>query len=179
MKNIYRMNRIAYHLSERLTAIELCFAQDCVLSGLTLLYSGIDSAAWLFSPRSQLDVKRFDFVQWCDKYMIPGSDLPCSGVDLYAARCALLHTYTARSKLSREGKAKKLFYAHGEIQLNQHINDMTDEARRTSYLVHVSSLLAAFRNGVAGFFSDIAVDPALCERVTIRAKTALLPYTRD
>ena len=36
-----------------------------------------------------------------------------SGLDLYAARCGVLHTYTMDSRLSTEGKAKRILYAWG------------------------------------------------------------------
>lgn len=94
---------------ELLTAIEACLRSRLLLPGLLLLYAGIDIMAWLNRPKSHADVQRSDFVEWAEKYLLPGTKLACSAIDLYAARCSLLHSYTAESRLSREGKAKQVF----------------------------------------------------------------------
>ena len=64
---------------------------------LILVYCGIDAMAHLTMPTGKDKVTRADFVAWAEKYlrfrsadMQPTLTLP--GLELYAARCALVHT---------------------------------------------------------------------------------------
>ena len=59
---------------------------------MILVYSGIDAFAWLNRPGNIEDVRRTDFEQWVDTYLLPDSGLNCSSSDLYAARCGLVHS---------------------------------------------------------------------------------------
>ena len=66
--------------------------------------------AYIAMPAGQYDVTRDDFVKWAEQYI----KFPCSeqltGLDLYGARCAMLHSYGTASKLSREGKCRQVGY---------------------------------------------------------------------
>jgi hypothetical protein len=42
-------------------------------------------------------------------FLVP-SRLGCTAEDLYAARCAIVHSGAAESKMSREGKASEIWY---------------------------------------------------------------------
>lgn len=64
---------------------------------LILVYSGIDAMAHLTMPAGKDKVTRADFVAWVENYLRfrdadkqPTLTLP--GLELYAARCALVHT---------------------------------------------------------------------------------------
>src|SRR5438128_1331218 len=78
------------------------------LHALVILYSTIDTLAW--ASISSGDVTRSDFCHWVRAYMNPELTMGCSPEDLYAARCALLHSSAAESKMSREGRASELWY---------------------------------------------------------------------
>lgn len=96
--------------------IRACLAagQYHELPALMLTYSAIDIAGWLDSTGSeQVNVT---FTRWVNSYMLPAKSLPCSALDLYGARCGLLHTLTSTSRLSGQGKAKHLAYAWGGSQ---------------------------------------------------------------
>lgn len=92
------------------SGLKLCFNQGLWLPVLVLLYSWIDSMAWLARDVKNKDVTRGDFLDWCEKYLLIPPDPVCSADDLYAARCGILHSGIAESKLMRDGKARPLWY---------------------------------------------------------------------
>src|SRR6266851_5621988 len=105
------------HTSMMLEAIQLCCAKGLAVPGLTLLYAAMDGMAWLVLPEGTQEVKRKDFESWADKYFVPEmrargySDITAD--DLYAARCALVHTQTAEALLTREpvkSAAREIYY---------------------------------------------------------------------
>ena len=50
-------------------------------------------------PATHTEVASKDFIQWAFRHIrFPGTE-QLTGEDLYGARCALLHSYTAQSKL--------------------------------------------------------------------------------
>ena len=77
---------------------------------LVLLYSGIDAFASLARPESELDTNGDYFKKWAEDYMIGPSQLSIGSEDLWGARCGLLHTHAASSKVSPQGKARQLHY---------------------------------------------------------------------
>ena len=90
------------------------FASPClVIPTLALLYSGIDTMAWLGLPDNQEDVTPEDFIQWADRYLFPDSGIPCTALDLYSSRCGIVHSMTAESRIIRQGIAKGVYYARG------------------------------------------------------------------
>ena len=95
---------LAEHVDDIARAINLCMDQGHVLPTLVLIYASIDILASLGRPAGQEDVSRAHYVGWAEKYLLPAGNIPCTGLEIYAARCALLHTYGAESRLSRRGR---------------------------------------------------------------------------
>lgn len=123
---------------------------------LVLLYSAVDTLAWV--SVSTGDVTRADFCRWVDAYMKPQSRLGCSAEDLYSARCGLLHSGAAESKMSREGRANELWYVtspHSVARLHAY----AQKAGAQASIVYFTSLVAAFADGVMQFSDDLALDP--------------------
>ena len=70
-------------------AIQLCIDNNLQMPTLILIYSTIDSLAYIAFEEQKVKLR---YVQWIEKYMfINNKDL---ANDLYAARCAILHTQT-------------------------------------------------------------------------------------
>jgi hypothetical protein len=123
---------------------------------LILLYSAIDALAW--ASLSSGDVTRSDFCNWVSQYMDPQSRLSCSSEDLYAARCGMLHSSTAESKMSREGRASELWYVtspHSIPKLEAHRQRVGSRAK----VVYFTALVGAFVEGVMRFSDDLAAEP--------------------
>src|ERR1700682_2492170 len=93
-----------------LRGIEICLASECLVSGVALIFSGIDSLAALTRPVEAQNTSRSVFIKWVETHLLPGSGLTCTALDLYTARCGVLHTHAAESDLQRQGEAKPLVY---------------------------------------------------------------------
>jgi hypothetical protein len=121
-----------------------------------LLYSAIDALAWASLPSG--DVTRSDFCNWVSRYLDPQLSLGCSSDDLYAARCGMLHSSTAESKMSREGRASELWYVtspHSIRILDAHRQGVASQAK----IVYFTALVSAFAEGAMRFSDGLAADP--------------------
>lgn len=82
-----------------------------------MVYSGIDAMSYLTMAAGKARVTRDDFVGWSEHYLrfrdeTTKRTLTLPGLELYAARCALLHTYGTEADLHKEGKvARQVGYA--------------------------------------------------------------------
>lgn len=136
-------------------SIEDCFGKQRYLPCLILLFAGIDSVATLECEPGR--GTRADFVTWAEKYTLKG--LQCSGIDLYAARCGVLHRSTADSDLYRAGKARRVLYAWGTADPTQ-LNALSSVlGLNDNVCIHVRQLIDVFRNGVADYINDVTSDP--------------------
>ncbi len=107
-KKIYEKN-----ISELINTIDSVFSSKAYLPSLILIYSAIDIMAWLNRNKNHQYSDGSDFKAWVSTYLLPDSNLKCSSIDLWAARCSIVHTYTAVSRLSDTDKAKQLYYCIG------------------------------------------------------------------
>ena len=96
-------------------SIQVCLDNDCYAAAVILIYSGIDTMATLGMAANQQDVTRNDFVDWCDRYLKLTGQTKISGLEWYAARCGVLHNYSARSRLSRAGQARHIGYVDDSL----------------------------------------------------------------
>ncbi len=81
-------------------------------AALTLVYCGIDAMAFLGLPADQDEVRRPDFISWCDRYLVLPGDAAPTGIELFGARCGALHTHSGTSGFSRRGEARLIQYAN-------------------------------------------------------------------
>lgn len=123
---------------------------------LILLYSAIDVLSWVNRPSG--DVTRSDFCSWVREYMDPRANLGCSPEDLYAARCGMLHSGTAESKMSREGRARELWYGTSPRAATR-LDAFRQQSSAHAEVVHFTALVGVFSEAVMRFSDDLAVDP--------------------
>ena len=156
--------------NELVAAIDLLSDSQLRVPDMLLLYAGIDIMASLDRAESSVEVKPGDFVAWANRYLLPDTHLECSAEDLYAARCGLLHTYTAESRRSRKGKARQIWYAWGDASAEelQSLIDRTDVPAAVA--VHVDDLRAAFRRAVERFKESLLDDSEKANLVHDRAR---------
>jgi hypothetical protein len=146
------------------SGVEACLEKKLTGPALILLYSAIDTAGWLDSPEK--DATRESFIKWVDDYLLKAKPLGCTSLDLYAARCGLLHTFSPDSRLSFKGKARRICYAWGtaSVQDLQRTIDLTNKF--TEYVaVHVNDLYEGWRIGLLAFTQDLEDDPTRKTRV--------------
>lgn len=140
-------------------AIDLCIKNKLVVPSLCLIYSGIDAIAWVAYGDMKVGNR---FVKFVEEHMYKEMPLSLKPIDLYAARCAVLHTMTPDSDLSDSKKATPVYYAWGKAsveELNKSIN-----AIRPGELcaIHLEDLSKSFRFGV-GHFIENCGDDIECE----------------
>jgi hypothetical protein len=150
---------------ETLDAIQVLHARGRYPQLLVLLYSAIDTLGWLatVSDRATGD----SFKEWVNTYMLPGSPLTCTSDDLWGARNGLLHTGTAESTLSTQGKARQVWYygkGRSEDFLSKRIAGHSDIVA-----VRTLDLVEAFGKGATRFTQAVTQDSALAARVNQRA----------
>ncbi|HEX8454948.1 MAG TPA: hypothetical protein VF647_22920 [Longimicrobium sp.] len=141
---------------QTLEALTTLIRANHYTQALILLYSAIDAVAWASLPSG--DVTRSAFCNWADQYMDPQSSLGCSSEDLYAARCSMVHSSTAESKMSREGRARELWYAtspHSIPKLDAHRQAVGSRAT----VVYFTAMVGAFAEGLMRFSDDLSADP--------------------
>src|SRR3954465_9782100 len=100
MSDIQKIHDDVY---EMLVAIRKSLSANLSLPPLVLIYALMDSMAWIASNRAAGTVgARFD--AWVNRWLVPELKKRApeiTAIDLYAARCAVLHTLTGHSDLSR------------------------------------------------------------------------------
>jgi hypothetical protein len=159
------------NVTRHLGAISLCLKNHYRMPALALIYCGVDIFAALGRPQAQQHATRHDFLRWCDRYLLPGTDLNCSAIDLYAARCAVLHTYTSKSAMSREGLAREIVYAWGN-KASEDLQRVIDMAKMPSkyVVVHIDILASAFDKAVRAFVLEALADPKREADLYVRMK---------
>jgi len=80
-------------------------------AALTLILSGIDAMAALEKSAEPGGVKN-RFVAWVNEYM-EFDEWPEAGLEIYGARCGMLHTYGPISDLSEAGRVRPIVYTSG------------------------------------------------------------------
>lgn len=134
--------------------IRIALEHGCLRAAVILTYAGIDAMAFLGMPANQEDVTRQHFVDWADRYVrFPGPE-QLSGLELYGARCAMLHSYSLHSALTRAGKCRTLGYMdRSEPPLRS-----MPEKHPHLVLVSVPGLVEAFFGGIDRFLIDLFAD---------------------
>src|SRR5687768_16366050 len=124
--------------------------KNCLGSAVILFLSAIDAMAYLEVPPDQNGVNRSDFVRWVERYI----KFPCkeqlSGLELYGARCAMLHNYGTASDLSRKGRCRQVGYMDKSVPEVRYDRNVSREV----VLVSVPALADAFFSGVDKFLVD-------------------------
>ncbi len=142
-----------------------------------LIYSGMDSMAYLGMPPGQEDVTKADFVSWADRYIrFPCKEQIC-GDDFYGARCGMLHTYGPTSRMSKFGKCRLIGYSdHSvpEVRFNPNVsNDLV--------MVSIRALKDAFFRGIDRSLVDVfsSKERAAAAEARLTWLTHILPFKEN
>src|SRR3989441_9826816 len=100
-------------VGELLAAADLVMERGYAMPGLILLYSLVDTMAWLSLPEGVEDVRGTDFISWVRTYGLEQRVAPCTADELYGARCGLLHSFSPDSRRSRRGEIRPIYYVWG------------------------------------------------------------------
>jgi hypothetical protein len=126
---------------------------------LILLYSGIDTLGLLSAPKGIHEASGKTFTDWCEKYLLSKLQTidgePLTALDLWAARCGVLHTSTSVSKLGREGKVHEIWY---QFKGKAGVNLMTN-TKLPALGLDLIELGVAFKEGGVIFITELKEDP--------------------
>jgi hypothetical protein len=150
--------------------IEVCLRSSLVVPALELLYSGIDVLGFLASANPKAD--RRSFVAWADSYLDGFlKKKGIGGLDLYAARCGILHTGMAPSELVDQKRARELWYRfRGVSYINLIVNTPNPPV-----LLDVEEMASAFFSGTQEFLKKVGEDAALGKRAQKKAERFFRP----
>ena len=152
---------------QTIDAIKQLVVANRYSQALVLLYSAIDTLAWVSLESG--DVTRSAYYQWVDTYIVPEKLIGCTAQDLYAARCAIVHSGTTESKLSRDGKARELWYVTSSSSAES-LQKYAQSIGSNAYVIPFTLLVAAFTEGAMNFSEALAQNPELNTRCVKRMK---------
>src|SRR5262249_57578437 len=91
-----------------------CEAAGATAAAVVMAYVCIDAMAYLSMPADKSEQTRQDFIAWVDGYLKAHPDQPYQyqGLDVYAARCAVLHAFGSEAALHRSDPHIRLFRYH-------------------------------------------------------------------
>jgi hypothetical protein len=140
-----------------ITAINYCILEKLTMPALVLIYSAIDSVSWVSSDNENQQVKQ-RFQTWVDTWMLQKYSLPCTSLELYAARCGILHTLTPDSDLSKKKGVRRIAYAWGTAKQK----DLDEAIKLVDYpglvAVHIDDIYQSFLNGFTDYLNSIQKD---------------------
>jgi hypothetical protein len=147
-----KMEKFHKHVSDLVEAIQDCLAKHRILPCLTLLYSGMDVLASLEAKPGEGTEK--SFVRWVDLYVLKGGKFSCTALDLYAARCGIVHAFSAESRLRQSGKARTVVYAWGDADAKK-LEKSGNLLGQNCSAVQLDDLVYAFRIGIANQIEEV------------------------
>lgn len=161
------MNEVDQFGMQTIDAIKQLVVANCYMQALVVLYSAIDTLAWVSLETG--DVTRSAFCQWIDTYIDPEKLISCTAQDLYAARCAIVHSSTTKSKLSRDGKARELWYVTSSLSADR-LQECARSVGLKAHVIPFTLLVAAFADGAMNFSEALTQNAEFESRCVERMK---------
>lgn len=169
------IDEVAKKYVETTQAVLMCAENKYFESVWILLYSAIDSLSWLYSEEMDIERRNVgkEYKNWVNKFLLPNLDgYDCTAEEIYLARCALLHTYSAIAK--RQNNNRIIVYLYGDKELEKKANNIVNElneSREEKYVaIHMGDLVNAYINGTRDFFKQIERDSKLNNSVICKAE---------
>ena len=149
-----RPKTLDHHLSVMYDSIVDSLKVERITPALILLHSAFDTVGWLGSAERY--ATRQSFCNWLDQYVLGAGKFECTSMDLYAARCGLLHTNSPDSKSFHNGHAKRIHWAYGNASLGNLKHSVSRLGiGSTTVAVHLDQLIEGWRLGVLSFMNDL------------------------
>ncbi|WP_319560419.1 hypothetical protein [Marispirochaeta sp.] len=84
--------------------LEKCDTNNIPTAAIAMAYICIDTFYSLARPQNKVWATRSDFIDWVNQFLKGHPDQPYKyrGKDVYAARCAFLHTYGSEAQLHEQ-----------------------------------------------------------------------------
>lgn len=151
---------MTFQLVQMIEEIKKCEAAGATTACLMQIYVYIDTLAFFGMPIAQTKNTRKDFIEWVDKYLKAHHQQPYEyrGIDVYGARCALLHSFSSEADFHQANPGAIKFGYHDG---GQHYYDPKVDA--TLVLIGVASFVNDFVIAVEAFLQNTharIADPA-------------------
>jgi len=152
-------------------SIDLCINNNLHVPALILIYTGIDIASSIDPSSDTHVVTRDNFIKWCKTYLLADQKLECSAIDLYAARCALIHSSTPYSNLSEKGNAKLILYTCGNKKADD-LNNLikTCDLSISARTVHIETFAKIFKIALVTFIEEVSKSPEKVRIINKKSK---------
>lgn len=161
---------ISGYFIDTINAIKLLYSNDLIGQTMILMFSTIDAVGLLNSPKAQKHATKDSFKAWVKKYMLRDNDLEYSSIDLWASRCATLHTFTTSSDLTNKGKAREILFYSADPQSRKvsDFNEYADSLINKKYVTaNIELTVDAFCNGLKIFAREL---DAKCQKNEVYLK---------
>lgn len=160
-----------------LAEIEKCEEAGATCAAIAMAYVCIDTMAFLSMPETKSTQTRGDFIDWVNRYLEGHEDQPYryAGVDVYAARCALLHAFGSEAQAHRSDTSVKLFGYH-----NGGRHSFDPEISPNLVILGTASFLNDVRHAVDSFIRGCETDAGLRAKVEARLPKVIqmFPFPR-
>jgi hypothetical protein len=156
--------------------IKVALDNKCFGSALILTYAGMDMMATLAMPSGQAEVQPLDFINWAKKYVDLKSKEKVTGVELYGARCGVVHNYGVKSRKTVNKQARMLGYTGDDQEGKSSSVVYAPNVSKDLVLVNIGSLVEAFFTGIDKFLIDQFSDPRSRPLIETRLQEILCTY---
>lgn len=149
---------ISGYFKASVDAVAALFEKELYGHVLVLLFSTIDTMGLLDAPPQQVSASGESFKNWVKKYVLTDPSIEFNKVDLWGARCAVLHTFTSESDLSRKGQARQLYYYSGDkdAEHNRRFVAFAKSHEGGAHLaVHFGDICQSFFHAMKKFVYDL------------------------
>lgn len=157
-------------VSDLIAEIKRCEEAGATTAALAMAYICIDTMTILALPVGCEKHVRSDFIAWTNKYLRGHEDqlYQYRGIDVYGARCALLHTFGSEVNYHQQNPDAKKFAYHDSTK---HIYDPTQN--QNLVIIGITSFINDVLRAVNKFIHDCKIDNDLRTRVETRFPAVL------
>lgn len=153
-----------------ISELKQCDKYNITTASIAMAYVCIDTLANLARPIEKEKTTRADFKQWVDEYLKahPDQSYQYRGKDVYAARCAFLHTYGSEAELhEKDSDTIKFAYTDG----GRHTYNPDIESGLV--LIGTKSFINDVVYAVESFVKKCQSEPSLRDLVELRLNNVI------
>jgi hypothetical protein len=153
--------------------IKTCEKAGAVTSAVAMAFVCMDTMAYLSLPTGREIQGKADFIAWVDAHLKGHEDQSYQyrGLDVYGARCAMLHAFSSESDFhEKNDDAKKFGYHDG----GTHAYDPVVDERLV--IIGTASFLNDVVHAVSAFLAICKTDADLRSRVERRLPKVLTTF---
>ena len=154
--------------------IKRCEAAGATTAALTMAFVCMDTMAFLSLPAGRTKQGRSDFIAWVDSYLKGHEDQPYQycGLDVYGARCALLHAFGSETVYHQQYPDAKRFGYHDG---GKHAYNPAQDEHLV--IIGTASFLNDMVHAVGDFIAACLAEPGLCGSVEVRLPRVLQAFS--